>query len=386
VGRLHPHAVIIGSGSWLTILTASGRVRTTALANAGSPLPRPASRGKPAQVSPSSPAIVTFTTGSTGRPKAVIRTHGNLLAQHEALTRLRPPVPGDIDLAGTPLLVLHNLGLGVTSLLPPPSRLAAVPGVLRSAVLRGPVTTIAGFPSLFEQLIAESGALFPGVRAVHIGGDAVRPDLLRRLAGAVPAAKMTVVYGATEAEPMSAIPADDYITRLAAAPADAGICLGQPVPETEVRIESTGAQVGRILVRGEHVVVERPDGGGWHDTGDVGWIDSAGHLWWKGRAAHAIGPELFGEEIERAVETEPGVARAAVERRTVGREHAALLLVEVGDGQRQADVRHHLRGLIARRRWPVMEIAFVDRIPLDERSGSKVDRRAVARLAGRRRP
>lgn len=385
VGRLRPRGVVVGSGNRLTVLTTSGRMRTTRLASADAPRPSLASGGEPAELSPSSPAIISFTTGSTGQPKPVIRTHGNLLAQHRALTRLRPPVPGDVDLAGTPLLVLHNLVLGVTSLLPPPPRLTAMPGLLQSAVLGGGVTTIAGFPSLFEQLIAGPAVLFPRVRAAHVGGDAVRPDLLRRLASVAPAAQVTVVYGATEAEPMSAIPADEYLTQLADAPADTGICLGRPVPETEVRIDSKGADVGRILVRGQHVVAGGRDDGGWHDTGDVGWVDSAGRVWWKGRAAHAVGPGLFAEEIERAVEGELGVARAAVGRQTVGDEDLAILLVEVGDGGIQADVTHRLRDLIAWRRWPVSETVLVDQIPRDGRTGSKVDRQAVARLVNRRR-
>jgi acyl-CoA synthetase (AMP-forming)/AMP-acid ligase II len=385
VGSLQPRGLVIGSGNRLTVLTTSGRMRTTRLAGADAPRLTRAPGGQPAELSPSSPAILSFTTGSTGRPKAVIRTHGNLLAQHRALTRLRPPVPGDVDLAGTPLLVLHNLVLGVTSLLPPPPRLAAMPGFQPSAVLRGGVTTIAGFPSLFEQLIAGPAVLLPAVRAAHIGGDAVRPNLLRRLASVMPGAQVTIVYGATEAEPMSAIGADEYLMRLAGAPIDAGICLGQPVPETEVRIDSNGADVGRILVRGQHVVAGPRDDGGWHDTGDIGRADSAGRLWWKGRAAHAIGPGLFAEEVERAVEDEPGVARAAVGRRTVGSEDRAMLLIEVGDGGIQADVTRRLRDLVARRRWPVSETVFVDRIPRDGRTGSKVDRRAVARLVNRRR-
>ena len=383
VGRQHPRAVVIGSGSWLVLLTASWRIHSTRLARAQSPLPSLASGREPAQQSPSSPAIVTFTTGSTGRPKAVTRTHGNLLAQHEALTRLRPPLPADVDLAGTPLLVLHNLVLGVTSLLPPPSRLTATPGVLGSAVQSGSVTTIAGFPSLFEQLIIEPKVLFPEVRTAHIGGDAVRPDLLRRLATAMPAAEVTVVYGATEAEPMTAIAADEYLERLSGAPADAGICLGRPVPETEMRIDSMDAGVGRILVRGRHVVVERGRDGGWHDTGDAGWVDTSGNLWWKGRAQHALGPGLFAEEIELAAEAESGVKRAALARRTDGREDAAILLLEIGDNALPAEVGHRLRELVGQRGWPVREIRVIDGIPRDARSGSKIDRRAVARLVRR---
>ena len=64
------------------------------------------------------PALVTFTSGSTGAPKAAVRTHGFLLEQHRVLAESLRLTPDDLDLTTLPIFVLANLGSGVCSLIP----------------------------------------------------------------------------------------------------------------------------------------------------------------------------------------------------------------------------------------------------------------------------
>ena len=63
---------------------------------------------KPAECRPDDPALITFTTGSTGVPKAALRTCGFLLAQHVALTASLDVRTGDVDLATLPIFALNN--------------------------------------------------------------------------------------------------------------------------------------------------------------------------------------------------------------------------------------------------------------------------------------
>ena len=71
-----------------------------------------------AAVAPDAPALITFTSGSTGLPKVAVRSHGFLLAQHAVLERSLHLRPGDVDLSTLPIFVLANLASGVTSVLP----------------------------------------------------------------------------------------------------------------------------------------------------------------------------------------------------------------------------------------------------------------------------
>src|SRR5207244_2750528 len=71
-----------------------------------------------AACTPDTPALLTFTSGSTGAPRAAVRSHGFLLAQHRVLSDCLGLVPGDIDLTTLPIVLLANLASRVTSVLP----------------------------------------------------------------------------------------------------------------------------------------------------------------------------------------------------------------------------------------------------------------------------
>ena len=119
----------------------------------GFPIERLMRRGvtRPAAATASeAPALVTFTTGSTGRPKAAARSHGFLWAQHEALARELGPLPNDVDMPTLPVFVLNNLAAGVPSVLPDfdPRRPADIDPVrVHAQMTREGVTTTSGSPA-----------------------------------------------------------------------------------------------------------------------------------------------------------------------------------------------------------------------------------------------
>lgn len=359
------------------------------------------------------PALVTFTTGSTGAPKAAARTHGFLMAQHEALAAHLQLRADDVDMPTLPVFVLNNLALGVPSVIPDadPRRPADIdPERVYRQMLFSGVTTSSGSPAFYARLAEwceRRGARLP-LRALFTGGAPVLPPLARRLEGAV-VGTAHVVYGSTEAEPIAGITAGE-MSRLAAA--GEGVCVGRPVAGLSLKLvrphddaielgaggwadwEVGAAEAGEIVVSGAHVLagyVNDPEAERrnkirdgertWHRTGDAARLDAEGRLWLLGRVrervvrdAHTWWP--LAAEV-RALDV-PGVRHAAylgVADPALG--HRAVLSVEA-DPSRAAELTPRLREAIAP--WPLDEVRVLRRIPRDPRHASKTDVEALRRL------
>jgi acyl-coenzyme A synthetase/AMP-(fatty) acid ligase len=145
------------------------------------------------------PALITFTSGSTGAPKAAVRTHGFLLAQHRALAASMDFKAAEVDLITLPVFVLANLASGMTSVLADTD--LRKPGSPHQSAIKHQcetfaVTRCAASPAFFEAL---SGQL-PDFQKIFTGGAPVFPDLLERLQASLPTAKIDSVYGSTEAD------------------------------------------------------------------------------------------------------------------------------------------------------------------------------------------
>src|SRR5208337_815020 len=273
------------------------------------------------------PALVTFTSGSTGQPKAALRTHGFLLAQHRALEASLALLPGTRDLTTLPIFVLGNLASGVTSVLPDadmrtPGMIAPQP--VLEQIERHKIQTTAASPAFISRLLDEcetNGTAMASLSAIHMGGAPVFPGLLRKTKRFAWQANVTAVYGSTEAEPMAEISLAEISKEdFGAMEQGKGLLAGRPVPSISLRIirENEGlpispldaaaferlrvadGEVGEIVVSGRHVLPGYLNGEGdaetkfevdgvrWHRTGDLGCLDSAGRLWLLGRCSGKI--------------------------------------------------------------------------------------------------
>lgn len=316
------------------------------------------------------PALISFTSGSTGAPKAIVRSHGCLQAQGAAVAPLLASDRAEVDLVAFPVFVVANLGRGVTSVLPN-WRLsrpldADARAVARHAERAG-VTRLLLSPALAE-LLADH--LPPSVDTLFVGGGPVFPDLLDRLRERRPALRIVAVYGSTEAEPIAELDwAHATATDGEAMRAGAGLLAGHVVAAARVRIVDE-----EIQVAGEHVVqgyldpardastkVRDADGTVWHRTGDAGRFDAQGRLWLLGRVEGRVGA-LRPFPVEAAARTWPGVRRAAL----VGVNDRAVLAVE-GDAAHLPDWRTRFKQLGG------AEVEHIPAMPLDRRHGSKVD-------------
>jgi olefin beta-lactone synthetase len=359
------------------------------------------------------PALVTFTSGSTGMPKAAVRTHGFLAVQHRVLAPSITLESGEVDLATLPIFTLANLASGVTTVIPDFDlrRPGAVDGAKVAAHIdQFGISRITASPAFFERMISfarAAGRTLPTLRKLYTGGAPVFPRLLTALREVAPLARIVTVYGSTEAEPIAHIDTDEVSPDdVAAMQRGRGLLTGAPVLPIQLRVMRdrwgtprgkiteddlardtlpSGA-AGEIVVTGGHVLRGYLGGVGdeetkfsvddavWHRTGDAGVIDERGRVWLLGRCAARIDDahgQLYPFSAECVAMTFPEVRRAAV----IAHQDVRWLIVETSrlpDGLeprlREATAWAHIGG-----------VRFVDTIPVDRRHNAKIDYPALRR-------
>jgi len=362
-------------------------------------------------VAAEAPALVTFTSGSTGQPKAALRTHGFLLAQHRVLAESLALQPGTRDLTTLPIFVLANLASGATSVLPDadlrsPGKIAPRP--VLEQIRRHKIQTTAASPAFISRLLDEErpdGAPMPSLSSIYVGGAPVFPGLLRRTKLAWPLAKIVAVYGSTEAEPMAEIALSDISQAdfdamaqgkglLTGRPVSAislrviGDLWGKPIPSLDApafeRLIAAPGEPGEIVVSGDHVLPGYLNGEGdaatkfavngarWHRTGDLGYLDAEGRLWLLGRCSGKIQDQrgtLYPFAVECAAMQNPSVRRAAL----AAVDGRRVLAVEAAESVSPDGI---LRSLS----WAQLDqVVSVDRVPVDNRHNAKIDYVALAR-------
>ena len=342
-------------------------------------------------------AVLTFTTGSSGTPKGVVRTHSLLEVQHEILTRSLHLGPDSVCLHVFANFILNNLAAGAASVIPPirasePTRFSAAKIV--AAIREARVTSIVCPPASLDRMVTwceARGVKLDTVRSLGTGGGPVPDSLLSRTAAVFPSCDPEVLYGSSEVEPVSHIAWSEL-----KAVSGEGACVGRPVGEAKVRLWRSGSgeagdvprgaagEHGEVIVSGPHVSpryfqdpeamaatkIADPDGTLWHRMGDLARLDESGRLWLTGRLHTIIqtaqGPVL-PLPVERALEKNGAVAAAAV----VGSGDRALAIIEPRLWRPESfeTWRAELLGAAP----AVADVRFVRAIPRDPRHRSKID-------------
>lgn len=371
-------------------------------------------------VMPDTPALITFTGGTTGIPKGANRTHQFLLAQHTVLGNQTSQVPGDIHYTNLPIVVLHSLGIGVTTLLAPRDQ-AQNPHpdgtALHGLLAKNNVTVVAFSPGMLDALAtSKDRTALTEIKTVFTGGGPVLCDLLERIEPFVPNAEVTVMYGSTESEPIAHCSSADAMLRRRGVHEHGGIFVGWPVSDVQIMIiRETDKPItiaeggllgdwlvepgspGEVIVTGPHVnrdyfhnkqafienkIVDE-HGTVWHRTGDIARTGADDGLWLLGRRGGSFrlnGHTVYALEVETPLADLPQIARAAVVTvRFDGssrefKNAAAVLAIEPSDGYSRQDARDAaIRCLRSFGFDRSLEVRTMRSIPLDKRHATKID-------------
>ena len=331
--------------------------------------------------SPDGIALISFTSGTSGRPKAIARTHRFLMAQRAAIA---PLLQGDAhhrDLVAFPVFVLLNLADGRCSILPN-WQMQRPDKLTRDALIRR-IAQTGATRLLIPPRIAETlttGGIPPTIETIFTGGGPIYPDTIRRLQAAPHAPRIVCVYGSTEAEPIAHLDCGDITEDdFTAMENGAGLLAGYPVPAIDLQIEDheirvTGPHVneGYLDPRDDDDNKIRSDGRTWHRTGDAGRCDDAGRLWLLGRRNAILkhdGELVSPFAIEAAARSWAGIRRAAL------LPDPLTLFVEAEEDA-MPDWRKRAAAL------KIDRIVRVKAIPMDRRHRSKVDLTALRRAIG----
>ncbi len=414
--RAYPPAAVVGTRAMILLRFLSPEIRRIPVRIVAGTMRREQQTPLPAQArSSEDSALLTFTSGSTGEPKAVIRTHGFLRQQLDILNRIADPQPTDIDFVAMPLFALFNLANETTSVIPAcdmkrPGR--ANPRVLLKQLRAENATTIVASPALLERLAdycLRKRQSIPALRSISTGGGPVSPTLPERLRAVASRAIIKNVYGSTEAEPIASVIDDDIsIADRRAMRIGAGLLVGRAVegckvkivpnnntvplgPFSEAEFESFAlrqGEIGEIVVSGRHVLpgyvdltrnretkieVDRTR---WHRTGDAGYFDPSGRLWLVGRCAAAIQDSrgmVYPFQVEYAVGAVRGISRTAL----ISEQGKRILVIETSAKEFNSDCIKAARCIADQQ---IDRIVTVRRIPMDRRHDAKIDYPALRRL------
>jgi fatty-acyl-CoA synthase len=350
-------------------------------------------------------AVLLFTSGTTGEPKAAVLRHANLASYVISTVEFMGSEEGEAALVSVPPYHIAGVSAVLTGIYGGRRIVhleAFTPEAWVEAAAREQITHAMLVPTMMGRVLdvlEATGERLPALRALSYGGGRMPVTVIRRALELMPHVDFVNAYGLTEtSSTISVLNPDDH--RAAITSDDAQVrarlgSVGRPLPSVEIEIRgpdgaAVGAgEAGEVFVRGEQVSGEYlgrkvTDDDGWFATKDAGWIDAEGYLFLDGRLDDVIvrgGENISPGEIEDVLRLHPAIADVAVvgaPDEQWGERVAAFVVprgVAPGEGELADWVKARLRSTKTPETW-----AFRGELPYNE-TGKLLRRVLKAELA-----
>ncbi len=324
-----------------------------------------------------SPALIMYTSGTTGCPKGAVLSHQNLQCQALTVIRaFRMFDDNEVNLCSSPLFHIASIGviaplvlIGGTTVLLPSGNFSSAATLQLMAAER--VTSMFLVPAQWQLLCADPSLPqrdLSALRTVSWGAAPATTTLLARMAEVFPGVINVAVFGQTEMSPVTcALDGADALRKIGS--------VGKPVASVSARIvdddmnDVRPGEVGEIVYRGPTAMSgywHNPEAtaaafrGGWFHSGDLVRADSDGFLYVVDRKKDMIitgGENVYCAEVENALAAHPAVAELAV----IGAPHerwgetpAAIVVLQPDATLTLDDLRDWATGRIARYKLPTI--------------------------------
>jgi fatty-acyl-CoA synthase len=330
-----------------------------------------------------SPALIMYTSGTTGRPKGAVLTHTNLTGQTmTGLFTMGADLTNDVGFIGVPFFHIAGIGNLLTALLlGTPTVIyplgAFDPGQLLDVLAAEKVTGIFLVPAQWQAVCAEQRARPRDLRLrVMSWGAAPAPDaLLREMSAVFPGTQILAAFGQTEMSPVTCmLLGEDAIRKRGS--------VGKVIPTVAARVVDENmndvpvGEVGEIVYRAPTLMSgywNNPEAtaeafaGGWFHSGDLVRMDEDGYVWVVDRKKDMIisgGENIYCAEVENVLAGHPRIVEVAV----IARAHekwgeVPIAVAAVTGGElRLDDLEEFLAERLARYKHP-KALEVVDALP-----------------------
>jgi fatty-acyl-CoA synthase len=332
--------------------------------------------GDPApQAQASEPALICYTSGTTGRPKGAVLTHANLLASTRSWIHEMGATADDVWLSGQPLFhiggingMLPFLSLGAKAVITPTTGFDPAKAV--RLLERHDVTMCIFVPTQWDQVTAIPQRT--RLRTAMWGAAPASRQTLEALARTYPGVDIVSAYGQTEMSGATTLLKGVDSTRKMGS-------VGKPMRDVDLRLVDEVDGVGEIVYRGPFVMRgywNQPAIEGWFHSGDLATRDDEGYLYLVDRKKDMIvsgGENIYPAEVERVLREHPAVEDVAVVGAPHERWGETPVAFVVGDAQPD-DLIEHCREHLASYKKPTA-FHFVTSLPRN--AAGKVSKREL---------